>query len=77
MWPKSEGGPRIRRNEDANKASITKVGWRIVMDNDSIWARIMRDKYVKNNNFFRISKKEGDPLFGKKLLIIKNILELT
>ena len=47
------------------------------MDNDSIWARIMRDKYVKNNNFFRISKKEGDPLFGKKLLIIKNILELT
>ena len=32
------------------------------MDNDSIWAKVMRDKYVKNNNFFRISKNEGDSI---------------
>ena len=36
----------------------------------------MRDKYVKNNNFFRITKKKYEiPLVGKKLLTIENMLE--
>ena len=50
--PKSEGDLRIRKNDDVNKASIAKLSWRILTDNDIIWARIMRDKYVKNNTFF-------------------------
>ena len=66
--PKSEGGLGIRRNEDVNKALIIKLGWRILTDNDSIWAKIMRDKYVKNNNFFRISKKEGDFIVWKEVI---------
>lgn len=37
---------KMRRNEDVNKTSITKLGWRIFMDNDSIWVIIMRDKYI-------------------------------
>ena len=66
--PKSEGGLGIRRNEDVNKALIIKLGWRILTDNDSIWAKIMRDKYVKNNNFFRISKKECDFIVWKEVI---------
>ena len=58
--PKYEGGRGIRKNEDVNRASIAKLGWKILTDNDSIWVRIMRDKYVKNDNFFRIPKKAGD-----------------
>ena len=53
----SEGGLRIRKNSDVNKASITKLVSRIITDKDSIWARIMPNKYVKDNNFFIISKK--------------------
>ena len=56
--PKSEGGLGIRRNEDVNKATITKLGWRILTDKDCLWARILRDKYVKGNNFFNKPKKE-------------------
>lgn len=37
---------KMRRNEDVNKTSVIKLGWRIFMDNDSIWVRIMRDKYI-------------------------------
>ena len=48
------------------KATITKIEWRILMDKDSLWARIMRDKYVKGNNSLASQKKEI-PLFGKKL----------
>ena len=53
---KFEGSLGIRQNEDVNKASITMLRWRILMDSVSIWIRIMREKYVKNN-FFWIFKK--------------------
>lgn len=76
--PKSQGGLGIRKNNNANKTSITKLGWRVLIDKDSIWVRIMRDKYVKNNNFFHDSKKKIETLlFGKILLIIENIMGLT
>ena len=39
--PKSKGGLGIRKNEDGNIASIAKLSWRILTDNDSFWARIM------------------------------------
>ena len=66
--PKSEGGLGIRMNEDVNKATITKLGWRIFMNKDSSWARIMMDKYVKGNNFFNIPKKEGDFVVWKEVI---------
>ena len=49
--PKSEGGLGIRKNKDVNKASIAKLRWIILTNIDSFWERIVRDKYVKNNNF--------------------------
>ena len=39
--PKSEGGLGIRKNDEVNRATITKLGWRILTDNDSIWVKIM------------------------------------
>ena len=33
---KYEGGLRIRKNKDVNKAAIDKLSWRILIDNDSI-----------------------------------------
>ena len=60
--PKSEGGLGIRKNNDANKAAITKLGLGILTDKDSIWARIMRHKYVKDNNF------HGDSIGWKEII---------
>ena len=65
--PKSEGGLGIRRSEDVSKALITKLGWRVLPDNDNIWARIMKGKYVKNNNFFNISKNVRDSFVWKEI----------
>ena len=45
--PKFEGDLGIKKNDDVNKASIAKVGWRILTNNKNIWVRIMHDKYVK------------------------------
>ena len=67
--PKSEEGLGIRKNDDVNKASIAKLGWRILTDNDSrLWVRIMRDKYFKNDNFFRIPKNMGDSIVWKEII---------
>ena len=38
------------------------------MDNDSIQVRIMKDKCIKYNYFFRISKKEGDSIVWKEVI---------
>ena len=46
------------------------------MDSNSIWVRIVREKYVRNDNFFNIFKKKKISLFGRKLVIIENILKL-
>ena len=66
--PKSKGGLEIRNNEDVNKTTITKLGWRILTNTNSIWARIMREKYIKNNNFFRIPKKKGDSIVWREVI---------
>lgn len=44
--PKTAGGLGIRVSRDMNKALIAKVGWCLLHDKESLWARILRSKYV-------------------------------
>lgn len=43
--PKVDGGMGIRAAKPMNQALLGKVGWRIIHDRDSLWARILRHKY--------------------------------
>lgn len=43
--PKREGGLGIRSAKVMNKALIAKVGWRLLHDKASLWARVVRSKY--------------------------------
>lgn len=43
--PKNEGGLGIRSSLAMNKALLGKVGWRLLHDKDSLWARVLRAKY--------------------------------
>lgn len=43
--PKRDGGLGIRSSEDMNLALIAKVGWRLLHDTTSLWARVVRKKY--------------------------------
>ena len=47
--PKTEGGLGIRKSRDMNKALIAKVGWRLLYDTESLWARVLRSKYKVSN----------------------------
>jgi len=43
--PKAEGGIGLRSARDMNKALVAKVGWRLLQDKESLWARVVRKKY--------------------------------
>ena len=42
---KAAGGLGIRVSRDMNKALLTKVGWRLLHDTKSLWAKFLRSKY--------------------------------
>ena len=42
---KNEGGLGIRRSKKMNKALIAKVGWRVMNNEHSLWAQVVRKKY--------------------------------
>jgi len=43
--PKAAGGLGIRVSRDMNKALLAKVGWRLLHDTESLWAKVLRSKY--------------------------------
>ncbi|CAA7053003.1 unnamed protein product [Microthlaspi erraticum] len=43
--PKEEGGLGIRKISPMNKALLAKIGWRLLNDETSLWARVLRSKY--------------------------------
>lgn len=43
--PKQDGGFGIRSSLEMNKALLGKIGWRLLHDRESIWARVLRAKY--------------------------------
>ena len=58
--PKMEGGLGIRSEKSMNKALLSKVGWRLLQDKDSLWAKVLRSKY-----------KVGDP-HDKSWTVVKS-----
>ena len=66
--PKSQGSLGIIKNEEF------LLSWRIFTNYDSFWVRIVQDKYIKNN-FFRISKKNGNSNVWKEIINHRKYVE--
>ncbi|XP_074267339.1 uncharacterized protein LOC141590668 [Silene latifolia] len=43
--PKNAGGLGIRSARQSNAAFLTKLGWRVLTEPSSLWARVLRTKY--------------------------------
>jgi len=43
--PKHDGGLGIRCSTQMNKALLSKIGWRLLHDDVSLWSKILRSKY--------------------------------
>lgn len=46
---KEHGGLGIKKLEHMNLAFLAKLGWRLINEDESTWAKIMRAKYTNDN----------------------------
>lgn len=72
--PKKEGGIGFCHFKDINVAFLSKLGWKIARENDSLWCRLLRAKYLMGRSFFEDGKARGPPQGGKGSLAQKSIL---
>jgi hypothetical protein len=49
--PKVLGGLGIRKMRDVNLALISKLGWKLLNNSDSLWVTQLQDKYLHSNSF--------------------------
>ncbi|XP_020412307.1 uncharacterized protein LOC109947167 [Prunus persica] len=54
--PKLEGGMGFRNLHDFNLALLAKQSWRLLTEQNSFWALIMKSRYFPSCNFLKASK---------------------
>ena len=52
--PKFMGGLGLRKSEDFNQALLTKLAWEVQKNEDKLWVKIFRRKYLKVGSFTNI-----------------------
>ena len=72
--PRVKGGLGLRKTEAINKAFQCKLARKILTNEDSIWVRVMRAKYLKQQNFLLCPKKASDSPVWKSILSCRPLL---
>ncbi|XP_031111997.1 uncharacterized protein LOC116015970 [Ipomoea triloba] len=58
--PKNQGGLGIRTTKDVNLAIMAKLGWRLMKESESLWAKVLKSKYAHGKHRFEIfNAKKG------------------
>lgn len=72
--PKGEGGMGFRDLSLFNKALLGKQGWRLLVNPDSLCAKVLKGKYYPNSDFLSATRKKHASetwraiLFGREVL---------
>lgn len=73
---KSLGGLGIRNSHHQNLSLFAKLVWRILTKPSSLWATILKERYLKNLNFLFMKASQSATPFWKKIVKVKNIFLL-
>ena len=55
----AQGGLGIRSMRQLNSAYLMKLGWRLQTEPDTIWARLIQEKYIRGRDLFNLEKLSG------------------
>jgi len=72
--PTNKGGLGLRKMDTINKAFQCKLAWKILTNEDSIWTRLMRDKYLKNKEFLVYAIRPTDSHIWKNVMNCRQLL---
>ncbi|KAL5781686.1 hypothetical protein ACOSP7_006715 [Xanthoceras sorbifolium] len=72
--PKIYGGLGFKDLSLFNQALLGKQEWRIVMNNDSLVSRILKEKYFRQEDFLSVSLKQGSSHLWRSLVWGRSLL---
>ena len=67
--PKDQGGLGIRTSRNMNQAFLAKIGWKLCLDDQSLWAKVLKAKYFSNGSFLQLKKKMIAHSLGRAYLV--------
>lgn len=72
---KGNGGLGMRGMHDMNIALLAKLGWRPIHENQSLWSKVIREKYMGPNLCFSdMQVKQGASLAWRGIMKAKQLL---
>jgi len=57
---KQEGGLGFRTMRETNAALFTKLGWRLLIEKDMLWSKVLRAKYCNNRCDIGMFESQAD-----------------
>ncbi|PRQ56718.1 putative RNA-directed DNA polymerase [Rosa chinensis] len=74
-YPKCQGGLGFRNMHIFNLALLTKQGWRLIQQPDSIIAKLLKAKYFPRCSFLEAELKGGESYTWRSILLGRKVLE--
>ena len=57
---REQGGLGIKKVHQMNLAMLVKIGWRLIVETESLWAKVIRGKYIREEmNTSKFTKKQN------------------
>lgn len=69
------GGLSIRKARNQNLALLTKLSWKVTMHEDSLWVKMLRDEYIRNQSLSSWPKKRNASHVWRSMVNTNHIIE--
>lgn len=72
---KDNGGLGLKKANVQNLALLSKLSWKMINDEDSLWVHILKDKYLKNHNVLSWPRKRPASHIWRSIVRTKPIID--
>lgn len=72
--PKNLGGLRFRKAEATNKAFLAKMAWGIISEENNLWIKVVKSKYLAKDGFMTRKTKNTNSWAWKKISKARELL---